>query len=250
MTSPTSLSLRNSYSRNTSHTTRTVLLVLTVLCTVFGAVACSGGQGSQDDASATDKESAPSTPSADTGGADSFEPVTSRSEGEEEGSLPTDIAPAGGTSIQAPGVSFHLPAEWRNETPSSSMRMAQASIPGESGDGQLTVFYFGPGGGGGVDANIDRWVGQVELDPGSLPRRIRMDLEGGLVAHWIEVTGTLRASVMGTGPTEPQPGSRLQGAVVEGPQGPWFFKATGPSATLDAQRDAFFSMLHSLKPSA
>jgi len=130
------------------------------------------------------------------------------------------------------------------------MRMAQASIPGDGGDGQLTVFYFGPGGGGGVDANIDRWVGQIELDPGTLPRRIRMDLDGGLVAHWVEVEGTLKPSMMGVGPTEPQPGSRLQGAVVEGPQGPWFFKATGPSSTLDAQRDAFFSMLRSLQPGA
>lgn len=231
---------------------RSVHLLVAVFLLAFGAVACGGTEegGGEATVAGTAPEAPESVPPA--GEAEGFEPITSHSDadGGEGGGIPTEITPADGTAIQAPGVSFHLPAEWRNEAPSSSMRMAQAAIPGEAGEGQLTVFYFGPGGGGGVDANIDRWVGQVQLDPGTLPRRIRMDLEGGLVAHWVEVEGTLQPSMMGTGPTEAQPGSRLQGAVVEGPQGPWFFKATGPSETLDAQRDAFFSMLRSLKPSA
>lgn len=250
MTSSMSLSPRPLHSGNTSATTRPVLLLVSALLAVFGAVACGGSQEAHDEQAAPSGTAPAATGSApaDSSG---FEPLTSRAEaGESGGALPSDITPAEGTAIQAPGVSFHLPADWRNEQPSSSMRMAQASIPGDAGDGQLTVFYFGPGGGGGVDANIDRWVGQVALDAGTLPRRIRMDLQGGLVAHWVEVEGTLQPSMMGTGPTEAQPGSRLQGAVVEGPQGPWFFKATGPSATLDAQRDAFFSMLRSLQPSA
>ena len=254
MTSSMSRWLPSPSPRNTSSKTRSVLLILTLLITVFGAVACGGSE--QVDAESASPESVSSEPAPAADG-EGFEPMTSHSDdtaagtaSASGGSMPTDIEPAAGVSIQAPGVSFSLPADWRNEPPSSSMRMAQASIPGDAGDGQLTVFYFGPGGGGGVDANIDRWVGQMVLDPGTLPRRIRMDLDGGLVAHWVEVEGTLKPSMMGTGPTEAQAGSRLQGAVVEGPQGPWFFKATGPSATLDGQRDAFFSMLRSLKPSA
>ena len=245
MTSSMSISLRISHPSSTSTRTRTVFLLLTLLLTVFGAVACGGSEETSDN-TAADAQAA--EPSSDDG---SFEPITSRSSdaGDAAAEGPGDIEPATGTAIEAPGVSFNLPTDWRNEQPSSSMRMAQASIPGEGGDGQLTVFYFGPGGGGGTEANIDRWVGQMELDPGTLPRRIRMDLDGGLVAHWVEIEGTLKPSMMGVGPSEAQPGSRLQGAVVEGPQGPWFFKATGPSATLDGQRDAFFSMLRSLKPS-
>lgn len=247
MTSSMSLSRHSPHSGSTSAKTRSVLLLTILLLTLFGAVACGGSQEAQDGAAGQDAQAEKSSTDGE-----GFEPITSRSgdAAGTEGGMPTEIEPATGTAIQAPGVAFNLPADWRNEQPSSNMRMAQASIPGESGDGQLTVFYFGPGGGGGTDANIDRWVGQMELDPGTLPRRIRMDLDGGLVAHWVEVEGTLKPSMMGVGPSEPQPGSRLQGAVVEGPQGPWFFKATGPSSTLDAQRDAFFSMLRSLKPSA
>jgi hypothetical protein len=53
---------------------------------------------------------------------------------------------------------------------------------------------------------------------------------------------------MGGGPTEPTPGSRLLGAVVEGPGGPWFFKITGPAATVTAAAPAFDAMLRSVRP--
>jgi len=52
---------------------------------------------------------------------------------------------------------------------------------------------------------------------------------------------------MGTGPTTEKPGSRLLGAVVEGPGGPWFFKAAGPDATLSAEKDNFLKLLHSVR---
>ena len=155
---------------------------------------------------------------------------------------------ADGSPIVAPGgVAFTLPGSWIAETPSSGMRLAQARIPGSAGDGQLTVFYFGPGGGGGVELNLERWLGQVEIDPGSKPSRESASY-GDFRAIWIEAQGTLKPSTMGTGPTSPQPDSRLLAGVVEGPQGPWFFKATGPAETLAAERDAFVSMLKSAVP--
>jgi hypothetical protein len=55
---------------------------------------------------------------------------------------------------------------------------------------------------------------------------------------------------MGMGSSSPQPGFRLLGAVVEGPGGPWFFKATGPDATLGPQKDAFVAMLKSVRAKA
>ncbi len=155
-------------------------------------------------------------------------------------------APGGGRTIEAPGAKFELPAEWTSETPSSSMRLAQAVIPGAAGPGQLAVFHFGSGGGGGVDANLERWLSQVEPNPGETPRRDSFSA-GNARVTWIEVAGTLLPSTMGSGPTTPQPGSRLLAAVVEGPGGPWFFKATGPDRTLAEQREAFFAMLKAVQ---
>jgi len=144
------------------------------------------------------------------------------------------------------GIDFTLPSGWTSETPSSNMRLAQASIPGPGGPGQLAVFNFGAGVGGDVDSNIQRWVGQVDPDPGAQPARETFDTKDGLRVTWVEVAGTLKASPMG-GPASPQPNSRLLGAVVEGPGGPWFFKATGPKATLDPERDHFLEMLRSVQ---
>lgn len=155
--------------------------------------------------------------------------------------------PAGGQTIAAPGAEFTLPEGWVAEEPASAMRLAQARIPGDAGPAELTVFYFGPGGGGGLEANLGRWIGQV--DGADEPTRESFTL-GDWQVTWIDVTGTLKPSTMGTGPTEPQPDSRLLGAVVEGEGGPWFFKATGPAATLEAQRDAFLALLKSGRPAS
>ncbi len=175
-----------------------------------------------------------SQPPASSPATDPLAPVTSRGSGSPSG---------GGTPIAAPGAVFTLPAGWISETPSSGMRLAQARIPGAGGEGQLTVFHFGTGGGGGLESNLSRWVGQVEVDAGAQPRRETFD-SGSFRITWIEVEGTLKPSTMG-GPTEAQPGSRMLAAVVEGLEGPWYFKATGPSATMASQREAFLGMLRS-----
>ena len=208
------------------------------LLPVLLAAACVAACSSEDAAPAPAPPTATSEQPPASPAPGALAPVTSRTPAASAG---------GGAQIAAPGAIFTLPADWPSEPPSSSMRLAQARIPGAGGDGQLTVFYFGAGGGGGLESNLSRWIGQVEIEPGTEPRRESFDA-GGFRITWIEVEGTLKPSTMGTGPREPQPGSRMLAAVVEGPEGPWFFKATGPSETLAAQRDAFLGMLASAVP--
>lgn len=153
--------------------------------------------------------------------------------------------PAGKT-VELEKIAFELPAGWESEAPSSKMRVAQAKIPGEGGEAQFAVFFFGEGQGGGAEENIRRWISQIEFAPGSSTGREQFDAQGFLIT-WVNFEGTLKPSPMSGGPTEAQPNSRLLGAVVEGPGGPWFFKATGPSATLASQRDAFIQMLSSIR---
>jgi hypothetical protein len=164
---------------------------------------------------------------------------------------------AGGGAAQAgalqPGAAptrlvFALPAAWKSEPPGSGMRLAQASISGPTGAAQFAIFYFGAGGGGTAEANIERWIGQIERPLGP-PRRAAFSTHGLAVA-WVEVAGTMKASTIGMGPATAQPGSRLLGAVVEGPGGPWFVKAIGPDATVAAARPAFLELLHGLRTAA
>jgi hypothetical protein len=161
---------------------------------------------------------------------------------------PASPAAPGGTTVAALALAFDLPARWQPQPPASSMRFAQALIPGEAGPAELAAFHFGAGQGGSVEANLERWVGQVETAAGSEPERGGFEV-GAYRVTWIEVEGTLKATGMG-GPAAPQPGSRLLGAVVEGEGGPWFFKATGPAATLAAAREEFFGMLRSVRPAS
>lgn len=205
------------------------LTPLVLLIPVGLALACNGGK------QAPAPPAAPSTPvtaeAAPTGGP-----------------APAALLPVAPVSDAAPtgdgGLLFDLPAAWRGSQPTSSMRIAQAAIPGPGGDGELAVFWFGEGQGGDVESNIQRWIGQMTVAPGTTPRRDRFDANG-LAVTWVEVDGTLSASAMGNASGSEQGGWRLYGAVVEGPGGPWFFKATGPEATLAGQRDAFLGMLRS-----
>lgn len=158
-------------------------------------------------------------------------------------------APAGDTARGAPSrLAFALPAAWVKEPPSSGMRLAQAKIPGPAGPAELAIFYFGAGGGGTADANIDRWIGQID-QPAAPPKRGSFATHG-LGVTWVEVAGTMKPSTIGMGPATAQPGSRLLGAVVEGPGGPWFVKVIGPDATVAAARPAFLEMLHGLRTAA
>lgn len=141
-------------------------------------------------------------------------------------------------------IDFDIPQGWQSQPPTSSMRIAQAVIPGPGGPGELAVFFFGAGTGGSADANIQRWVDQMESPDQPKPQTFETN---GYKVTWIDVHGTLKPSGMGMGPSTPQPNSRLLGAVVEGPGGPWFFKATGPDATLAAERDAYLAMLKSVR---
>jgi hypothetical protein len=141
-------------------------------------------------------------------------------------------------------LTWQLPESWVPEPPASSMRLAQASIPGPGGPATMVVFFFGVGGGGGVQANLDRWEGQMEAS--GLAERSQQTVDG-LTVHRLLVRGTLLPSTMGAGPATPEPDSVLIAAVVEGAGGPWFIKVTGPAATLDTQMEAWEAVLESLR---
>jgi hypothetical protein len=172
-------------------------------------------------------------------------------------SHPPVDAPAGPPRpVVAPGgqgsaaLAWNAPKGWRAEPPANEMRRAQYRVPGAGGEGECVVFYFGPGQGGDPASNVDRWAAQFEHPDGknSMPARIRTI--NGLRVLAVETTGTYLAGGMTGGAVEKKAGWALLGAVVQGPDSNWFFKFTGPKATVEAQRAAFEAMLSSLRPGA
>lgn len=149
--------------------------------------------------------------------------------------------------VEAARLSVVLPDDWRSVPPSSDMRALQAVVAGPGGDAELVIYYFGPGRGGDIESNLQRWMNQVIPAPGTAPRREAFEI-APLRVTWIDAEGTIKAGEMGMGPVRDQPGSRLLAAVIEGERGPWFVKLSGPEATVTPQRDAFRKMLHSAMP--
>lgn len=148
-------------------------------------------------------------------------------------------------------LTWKSPAGWTEETPSSSMRRAQYRIPGPGGPGELAVFYFGPGQGGDAQANAARWAAQFRRPdgrPAGEAAKTREVKVGGIRVTLVEVTGTYVGG-MGSGPSGTErPNYMLLGAIAQGPDANWFFRATGPQPTLEAQRTAFDELVRSIRP--
>ena len=72
-------------------------------------------------------------------------------------------------AVLAADLMFTIPDGWQKIAITSSMRVADFSLPradGDAEDAELVLYYFG-GGGGNLDANIARWVGQMQQPDGT-----------------------------------------------------------------------------------
>lgn len=163
------------------------------------------------------------------------------------------IAAAPLAAESASGLSWTPPAGWKAEGP-RPMRAASYVIPAASGDtdnGECVVYYFGPGQGGGVDANIDRWVGQFQAPDGGPADKLakREDKTvNGIRVTILDLTGTYLFKPFPMAPkATPKPGYRMLAAIVEGSDAPVFFKLTAPKKTADAAEADFWKMIESLK---
>jgi len=158
---------------------------------------------------------------------------------------------AEGSGTGAAALAWTAPADWVSEPPANAMRRAQYRVPGPGGDAECIVFYFGPGQGGEPMDNAERWAGQfADADgrPATASMKTRSEKVGDVSVLFVEAAGTYHGgSMMGMRKSAPRPDWALLGAVAEGADANWFFKLTGPKATVEAEREAFEAMLRSLR---
>ena len=153
--------------------------------------------------------------------------------------------PVAASENSVAGVTWEVPATWSAQ-PERSMRVATYELPGTgAAPGECAVFHF-PATGGSVEANISRWARQFEESPAPT---IETREVAGLSVTLVSISGTYLAP---GGPmmksTGKKPDHQLFGAIVTGPEGNVFFKATGPAATLAANRKAFDALVASVRP--
>lgn len=154
---------------------------------------------------------------------------------------------------EAGGVRFDDPSGWTSSP--KPMRTANYVIPaspGDERDGEMAVFYFGPGQGGGVNANVQRWLGQfVQADgspmtPDSAERSEKQ--VGGMQVTLLDVSGTYLFKPFPMAPrATPLEGYRMLAAIVQGPDAPIFFKLTAPARTAAAAEAEFRRVIESLR---
>ena len=110
------------------------------------------------------------------------------------------------------GLTFTRPANWKWIPVSSPMRKAQLQVPGAGADqaADVTFFYFGEGGGGGVEANAQRWLKQFSGKAGA--EKIEPQEINGAKVTLVTTEGTF-ASGMPGGPSTPLENQALLGAI-------------------------------------
>jgi hypothetical protein len=163
----------------------------------------------------------------------------------------TANAPPMASSTPPVEITWIDPPGLRRVPPKNAMRKASYEVPhvaGDTEDGELAVFYFGPGQGGGIEQNVDRWVKQFSgIQPADVKRADRQ--ANGLREHTVEIArGTFDSGMPGMGAGGPKKDYALEGAIVEAPSGAYFFKMTGPAKTVAAARAAFLQLLDSVRP--
>ena len=149
------------------------------------------------------------------------------------------------------GLKWTPPAGWKS-TGTTSMRAATypvAPAPGDREGAECVVYFFGPGQGGSVQANIERWQGQFQAAGGKpAAAKVMKITVHGLSATTIDVSGDY-SGMAGPASAEParRAGYRLLGAIVETPGANVFIKFTGPAKTMAANQPKFQQLLDSFE---
>lgn len=143
-------------------------------------------------------------------------------------------------------LTFTKPATWTDRPAASAMRVAEFVVPkaaGDSEDAEVIVYYFA-GGGGSVEANLQRWTAQFQSTKDPVRTTTTVN---GLKLTSLDVSGTYVAEMRpGSAEHFNKPGYRMRATVVETPKGPYFIKLTGPAKTVDSAGTAFDQFLRSL----
>ncbi len=141
---------------------------------------------------------------------------------------------------------FKLPDGWVVKPVTSTMRVADLQM---GSDADMIVYYFGEGGAGSVQDNVNRWLGQMSQPDGKSSKdaaKIEAMKVAGQDATVVTATGSYGAESMmaGQGPTSIAD-AEMVAAIIASPMGPFTFKAVGPRAIVDANLAKWKGMLAS-----
>lgn len=166
----------------------------------------------------------PEIPVASDAEAESVEP-----DQEEASAEPGITASVSGTRRKYTGISFEIPDSWTDQQ--AQMVDSKYLVSTEKGNIEITLTSMG----GGIQANLDRWVKQVRRDRNDEPEWSKLDV-AGVESEQVDVRGRYASAVGGDTGTRQQ--TRLIGIAVPLPLRDFFIKLVGPrEAMVDFDSD-------------
>ena len=145
-----------------------------------------------------------------------------------------------------------VPGNWQRGKPRNRIIAHEFQVPAvekDSPPGRLTIMSAG----GGVEANIARWVGQFRTADGKPldddAKKIDEKRVGALTVHLVDLTGTFQDKPRGPfGPTVERTDYRMLAAVSPTRQaGTWFIKYYAPQASVAEEEKNFATMITGLQ---
>lgn len=155
-------------------------------------------------------------------------------------------------------ITLPVPADWERKQPRTRIVEHEFEAPGpKAPEGEpaakparVTIM----GAGGGVEANIDRWIGQFSQPDGSNTRekaKTEKSKIAGAEVHIVDITGTYMDRPGGPfagGRVVPREGYRMLGAIIVTPNsGHYFIKVLGDAETVEANVKPLKDMLKKLE---
>jgi hypothetical protein len=158
-----------------------------------------------------------------------------------------------GTVVELDGLSSRTPASWKEEAPSTSMRLTQFKLPkvkDDKEDGQVVIFK---GISGTAQANIDRWKGQFQPPEGKTVDDVAKVTEmkvGDVMVSYLDIHGTFLDKFPPFAPNAKvvkRPGYRMLAVQFEGKANPYHIKFWGPADTVEHYKQGFDDCLKAFK---
>lgn len=146
-------------------------------------------------------------------------------------------APTGASGAPAPsaaGLHWHPPAGWRAE-PASGFRRGSFKLGPAETQADLSITAF-PGEAGGLRENINRWRGQLALEPLAANENPGTVLDGAALPMLLVDLRSGPAAILG--------------GVVAHAGETWFFKLAGPADTVTSARAEFIAFLQTVHPAS
>lgn len=173
-------------------------------------------------------------------------PVPVAEESEQEAPEQTESPRIGGEAYDTTidGFTFTVPAGWQEaELSPAQVGIIAASfeVPEAGEDVSLTLSTVG----GGVQANVDRWIGQ--FPDGGSPETEMLTVDG-MEVTWLELRGTF-SGMRGpfAGGADPKSDWMMIGVAFEGEPQDFYIKLTGPQAAVEDLEAEFRGFVESAR---